>query len=113
VVTSGTAITKVLNQNPQQTTFPVIDAQSREYMGYLRRDDFNQYAKEVLTCGELLKKVDPEYFSKSINADPHESATEALKKLIHHSVDVMAVVDHDGRYTGVLDIKELAEQAIP
>jgi len=111
VVTSGTAITKILDQNPQQKTFPVIDPQSQQYLGYIRHDDLEQYKQstDVSTCGDVLIKVDPKYISKSIRADPHESPGEVLKRSMLHKLDVVAVVDHDGKYTGVLDIKDLAE----
>jgi Mg/Co/Ni transporter MgtE len=111
IVTSGTAITKVVEKigaSTEQTTFPVIDPQNREYLGYIQRDDLKRYT-DVSTCGEVLARVDPNHISKSIHADPGESGGELLKRSLRHKLDVLAVVDREGKYTGVLDVNELVQ----
>jgi Mg/Co/Ni transporter MgtE len=108
IVTSGTAITKVVEKigaSTEQTTFPVIDPQNREYLGYIQRDDLKRYT-DVSTCGEVLARVDPNHISKSIHADPGESGGE---RSLRHKLDVLAVVDREGKYTGVLDVNELVQ----
>lgn len=107
-VTSGTSIQRVF-EHPDQKIFPVVEKDSRQYLGFIRYEAAEKFRTDVSTCGDLLLKSDPRGMTRSIYADPDESPTRALKKIGYHNVDFLPVVDYQGRYTGTVDIKGLSE----
>ena len=107
-VTSGTSIQKVI-EHPDQQIFPVVEKDSHRYLGYIRYEDAKRSLTDVSTCGDLLRLSDPRGMTGAIYADPHESPAQALKKIATYKLDFLPVVDHQGRYTGTVDIKGLSE----
>lgn len=107
-VTSGTSIQKII-EHPDQEIFPVIEKVSGRYLGFIKYEDVKNFRTDVSTCGEVLSRVDPTGLTRSVYADPHESPAQALKKIAAYKVDFLPVVDHQGRYTGTVDLKGLSE----
>lgn len=107
-VTSGTSIQK-LTEHPDQRVFPVIDRTTGRYLGFITYEDVKKYITDVSTCGEVLTRTDPSGLTRSMYADPHESPSEALKKIADYKLDFLPVVDHQGVYTGTVDVKGISE----
>ena len=109
-VTSGTSIEKVI-EHSDQPVFPVIEKGSHQYRGFISYEEVKKYSArtDVSTCGELLKRTDPSGLTRGIYADPHDSPAQALRKIADHELTFLPVVDHQGVYTGTVDLKALSE----
>jgi hypothetical protein len=108
-VTSGTSIQK-LAEHPEQAIYPVIDKETGRYLGFIRREDIKSIdVTEVSTCGAALARTDPPGLTRSIYADPHDAPAQVLRRITDLKSDFLPVVDHQGRYTGTVDIKGLSE----
>jgi len=106
-VTSTTSIQKISDLR-DQLIIPVVD-ETQRYLGFFRYEDVEKFKGEVSTCKDLLLRVDPSGNTKFMYVDPHESPVEALRKIAQYKSNFLPLVDHNGVYTGTVDIKGLSE----
>jgi CBS domain-containing protein len=108
VITDTSTVSALLNITGQNA-FPVVNPDTNEYMGYISKEAINRAEPNLkdVSAREFLAKTDVAGLTRSVYVLPDEPADDAIDKLAKYNVDVLPIVDADGKYDGIVDYPSL------
>jgi CBS-domain-containing membrane protein len=109
VVTDTSTVSALLKIDNQEA-FPVVNEETNEYMGYISKETIRRADPGLtdLSCGQFLAKTDVAGLTRSVYVLHEEPAIDAVKKLAKYNIDVLPILDQDGKYDGIVDYPSLA-----